>query len=135
MARYRKRRRIVGASKNEKKVQRRRVAGFEPANASLLREIHPSVTRLTIQLRFISPEQQLVGEETRTFSPQDPCNFASACPGSCGTGAFDVEAKIGEMVETNETHAESTGRCERERFGGIPQPCGYELHCEIDIAY
>lgn len=131
--RFKKRRR-PGPSKNQKKVQRRQVEQREARGGSLLKELHPEVTGLTIHLSYMSPQAELVSEETRRFGPADSTDFSCACPGTCGVGAFDLREKIGAVIETRESMSESSGKCETERFGGI-EPCGYVLKCKIEVQY
>lgn len=126
-----KRKRKPGPSKNEKKVGRRDGSPNGPA----LRQIHPEVSNLTIQISFTSPQKALIKEETLTFSPEDPTAFSLACPGACDVGAFDFTEKIGDMIAAQESSSETTGTCKVEGLGGIPPMCGYVLKARIEIAY
>lgn len=127
-----KKKRKPGPSKNVKKVQRRETDG--PVGATL-RQIHPTISNITIQISITSPQKALVLEETRTIPPNAPADFACACPGTCGIGVFRFNEKISTMVERQEASAEISGACPEEGFGGIPQPCAYAITCRIDISY
>ncbi len=130
-----KRRKKPGASKNEKKVQRRATEERGGGTGPALKQIHPEISDLTILISITSPQNTLVEEETRRFSPADATDFLRACPGTCGVGNFDLSEKIATMVEAQESQAETSGTCQVEGFGGVPQACGYILKCRIEIAY
>ncbi|MFH2203505.1 MAG: hypothetical protein ABIJ96_10345 [Elusimicrobiota bacterium] len=129
------RRKKPGPSKNQKKIQRRAQSDHPTATGPALRQLHPEISSLTIQLAITSPQNVLVQEETRRFTSADATNFACGCPGTCGVGKFDFSEKIGAMVEAQEPQGEASGTCKAEGFGGIPQPCGYAIKCRIEIAF
>lgn len=132
MARFFKKRRwSPGPSKNEKKVMRGQELRSQP---SRLQERFPSLQRMTLSLRFLGDQEQVLGEETREFRPMDACDLSAQCRGLCGGAAFDLETKIGEMVEARETLHEFSGKCAAQQLGS-PDPCGSELRCRIDLVY
>jgi len=98
-----KRRRKPGPSKNQKKIQRRADSERPRGNGPALRQLHPEVSDLTIQLSITSPQNVLINEETRKFTPADATDFSCGCPGTCGVGNFDFSEKIGGMIEAQET--------------------------------
>src|SRR5579885_3665933 len=128
---YRKKRRQVGPSKNEEKVER----GRQAKSAVPLGARYPQVRSLTIVLTFSGPQGQSFGQETRAFSPQDPCDFAVPCPGRCGVGSFDLAAKIEEVIAAQEQESKSSGVCQEVLFAGAADVCGCKLDCAITVAY
>jgi len=130
-----KRRRKPGPSKNQKKVERRADDARPSGGGPALGQAYPGVSSLTIQFAITSPQNELVTEETRRFSPGDPADLSCKCPGTCGVGAFDLTEKVSAMVEARETAGEASGSCPIEGFGGIPQPCAYVMKCSISIVY
>ncbi|MDD5656431.1 MAG: hypothetical protein PHF00_04155, partial [Elusimicrobia bacterium] len=86
MARYfKKRRKNSGPNKNEEKVMRAAEARSQGGFASSL----PGVLRLRLNMRFLSPQSQLLDEKNLNLGPSDACSFEVACPGRCGSGVFD----------------------------------------------
>jgi hypothetical protein len=132
MARYFKRRRAPGENKNEAKVQRRENEG-RPGNC--LGDLYPNVRQLKIKLRFVTPRQELAGEEDRVITPKDECGLLLSCPGSCGVGTFNLGAKLTSIIEAGEAASDSSAKCQAERYGSVGEPCGYELQCHVDVEY
>src|SRR5947209_1711561 len=97
---YRKKKRVVGPSKNEEKVERARRVEMLSRSANALSARYPDVRSMTVLLTFTGAQGQSLGEETRTYSQADPCDFAVACPGMCGVGSFDLAAKIAQVIES-----------------------------------
>ena len=135
MADYYKKRRIAGPSKNEQKIQREREQENRIRSAGTLRTRFPSVDHLRVALEFRGPQQQVLGSEVRDFKPQDACNFSAACPGQCGVGSFNLEAKIEKVIEGREMHSEGTGKCQEPLYAGAASVCGCELKCKIEVSY
>ena len=131
MARFfKKRHKAPETPKNVLKVQRRQ----EQGRGSHLEDLFPTVASLKIELRFISSQGHVVGEETRTFKPESVCDFNASCPGNCGTGQFNLEAKLREILEAALPASEASGKCQTPRYGGS-EPCGVELKCKVEASY
>lgn len=135
MAGYFKRRHKPGPSKNELKVQRGHEAADRARGVGALKELYPSVQRLSIRLEFISREGLAFDQQTRDFGPASTCDFSVPCPGRCGVGSFDLAAKVASVVETKQAVSESTGTCQEPLFAGATEVCGFQLRCKIEIAY
>jgi len=129
-----KKKRKPGPSKNQKKVARRAQDDAGP-DSPVLGRLLPGVSSLTIAFSITSPQNELVKEENISFKQNEPVELSCACPGTCGVGKFDLSEKVAAMVEAQETEGEASGACQMEGFGGIPEPCGYIMHCRINIAY
>lgn len=132
---YRKKRRTVGPSKNEEKVERAKQAEAMGRSSNYLGARYPNVKALKVALSFIGAQQQSLGGETRVFSPQDACNFAVSCPGLCGVGSFDLAAKIAQIIEAREEVSESSGICQERLHAGAGGPCGAALKCRVEVSY
>ena len=128
---FKKRKRTFGPSKNEKKVMRAK----EAASAGTLGQRYQDVRRLNIQLKFSSPHNAILGEESRDFGPQDLCRFLVPCPGACGEGSFDLESKIQQIVATRQSRSESSGQCQKPSFVSPSDICGCLLDCTITVVY
>ncbi len=127
---YRKKKRPTGPSKNEEKVERGRQAKGQMS----LGARYPEARNLTVSLSFSGPQGQSFGQETRTFAPQDPCDFAVPCPGRCGVGSFDLAGKIDAVLAAHEAESRASGVCQEAPFGGA-DTCGCKLDCVITVAY
>ncbi len=126
-----KRRAPAGPNKNEQKVMREKMA----RSIGPLRERYPSVQKLTVDLEFRTPQQHLMDNQTRVYTPGDQCDFTVPCPGRCGHGSFDLAGKIKSVIEGGETSSESRGTCMETLFDGSKEPCGFELRCRIRTVY
>lgn len=135
MAGYFKRRTAPGPSKNEQKVARGRDAAYKASSAESLGQRYPAVQKIAIKLQFLSPQQHVIDEQTRAFSPQDRFDFAVPCPGRCGDGSFDLQAKVDAIVEKHEAVSESSGACQKPLYAGAAEVCGLQLKCRIEVQY
>jgi hypothetical protein len=133
---FKKRRRApAGPNKNERKVMRRVENEGRDRVAGTLRNHYPSAQKLSIRLLFLSPQHQTLGEETRAFEPDDSCDFALSCPGRCGVGSFNLQAKVDSVVTNRQAVSESSGKCQEPLYGGSPEICGCELRCKMEVVY
>ncbi|HOW27680.1 MAG TPA: hypothetical protein PK876_04160 [Elusimicrobiota bacterium] len=131
-----KKRKAAGPNKNEKKVMREMEAERRIGMAGTLKERYPSVQRLTIQLNFISPQGHLLEQQTRHYGPADACDFSATCLGRCGgTGSFDLESKIKEVISTRRAASDNTGTCQEKLYPGSADCCGSRLQCKIEVSY
>lgn len=135
MADYYKKRRIAGPSKNEQKIQRERENADRVRSAGTLKTRFPTVEHLIVALEFRGPQQQVLGSEVREFRPQDACEFSAACPGQCGVGSFNLEAKIEKVIESREPRSEGAGKCQEPLYAGAASVCGCELKAKIEVRY
>ena len=132
---FKKRRGPQGPNKNEQKVRRGQDAADHARRTGALSQHHPSVERLCVQLNFLGAQNQPIDQQTRVFGPSDICDFSVPCPGRCGTGAFDLAAKIQAVVETRQALSESSGLCKVPLFAGSPDACGLQLKCRVEVRY
>src|SRR5208282_4952869 len=121
---YKKRRTGGGPSKNERKVMREKDLESRIRSAGTLGSRFPSVEHLTVWLEFVSPQGQALGSEVRDFRDSDPCNFSAACPGQCGVGSFNLEAKIEKVIVGREARSEGSGKCQEPLYAGAASLCG-----------
>lgn len=132
---FKKRRGPQGPNKNEQKVRRGQEASDRARRNGVLSQNLPSVERLCVQLDFLGAQNQPIDQQSRVFGPTDVCDFSVSCPGRCGTGAFDLAAKIQAVVEARQTLSESSGLCKVPLFAGSPDACGLQLKCRIEVRY
>lgn len=135
MAFYGKRRKPAGPSKNEQKLQRAEAEARRVRSAGSLADHFPQVERLIVSLQFLSPQGQVLSEEKRVFLPAEAYNISAPCPGRCGVGNFDLEAKVSNLVETRQPGAEASGVCQEPLYAGSPDVCGTKLQCKIEVVY
>lgn len=135
MAAFYKKRRNTGPSKNDLKVQRNMESARLSRSGDTIGRRFPTVQRVSIRLEIMGPQGQLLSEETRVFSPADRCGFEVQCPGRCGGGRFDLEAKLAAVLNSRETASESSGVCQNPIYAGSSEVCGCRLSCKIEAAF
>lgn len=135
MAGFHKKRRIVGPSKNELKLQRGEAEERRARSAGTIAQRFPQVERLTITLSFLSPQSAPLGDEKRVFKTSDAPDFSAPCPGRCGGGKFDLEGKVSAVLDARQPVAEATGVCQQPLYAGSPDVCGARLQCKIEATY
>ncbi|MBL0349089.1 MAG: hypothetical protein IPP68_01770 [Elusimicrobia bacterium] len=118
---FKKRRRgAPGPSKNELKVRRRRADANEAAQQRPLSEEIPGVQRVTLQLDFLTPQRQVLDQQTHVFNAADTADFTAECLGRCGgTGIFDLSDKVQQAVNARQRTLQST---DLARSGFSPAP-------------
>lgn len=109
---YRKKKRKVGPSKNEEKLQRAQDAADDARAAGTLAGNFPGVASLKAALSVKGAQGQILEEKTLVLKAGDPFLVAADCPGACGSGRFDFAPDIAEAL--------SQGR----RSGRAERPCG-----------
>lgn len=132
---YRKKKRNTGPSKNEEKIERGRQAEAMNRQSNSLGARYPSVNNLVVHLAFLGAQQQSLGEETRKYGQNDPCDFAVPCPGMCGVGSFDLAAKISAVIGNQEERSEGGGTCQERLHAGTGPACGCSLKCRVEVSY
>lgn len=132
-AQYRKKKRVAGPSKNEEKVERARQAEFMSRSSNSFGARYPDVKAMTVALVFTGAQGQSLGEETRKYGPQDPCDFAVPCPGMCGVGSFDLAGKVAQVLESRAEVSEGAGVCQEKLHTGAA--CGCALKVRLQVEY
>lgn len=132
---YRKKRRVVGPSKNEERVERSRREEALTRSSNSLGARFPDVRSLVVKLSFFGAQGQSFGDETRKFGPEDPCLFAVPCPGRCGVGSFDLAAKIAAVLTNHEPASQGSGVCQEPLAAGSAAKCECRLDCAIEVVY
>jgi hypothetical protein len=132
---YFKKRRAPSPNKNLEKI-RRAEAAERMGSAGPMKLRFPTVERLTVHLRFVDPHGQTLQEETQTYDAQTPMKLSAPCPGQCGGAAsFELDAKVAAVVEAREARSESSGKCQQRLYAGLPDECGCELKCRVEVVY
>ena len=131
-----KRRRSAGPNKNEQKVMRGRSAENQARFAALLKDRFPNVQRLTVELNFFTPQEELYEQQTRAFDAQSKCDLAVPCLGRCGgRGSFDLAAKVKSVVDARQERSDGHGVCREPLYAGATDVCGFKLHAKIQVEY
>lgn len=125
-----------GPSKNELKVRRRRADANEAAQQRPLSEEIPGVQRVTLQLDFLTPQRQVLDQQTHVFNAADTADFTAECLGRCGgTGIFDLSEKVQQAVNARQRTLQSTDLCAERISPGSSETCGFQLQSTIDVVY
>ena len=129
---YRKRRIQPSPNKNLAKVRR----AENQRNRQQLSDVYPNVERLSVNLRFVSPQGHILADTRRQFGPSDVLDLEAPCPGRCGDGRMDLDGKIDSAIQQHATSSEGRGRCNRPVYmGSASEECGTELQCRIEVSY
>lgn len=91
--------------------------------------------RLTVALRFLTPQGAILGEKSFNLGPDGQVDFHVECPGPCGDGQMDLGGKIADVIGRGETQSEGRGQCAQILYAGSPDTCGCQLHCQIQVTY
>lgn len=134
---FKKRRRgNAGPNKNQKKVMRADSDAKKAGFLGLISERFPHVQTVNLQLDFMTPEQQLLDQESYSLEPTDPCDFTAVCPGRCGgVATFDFSAKVTSILQSRQPVGEASGTCQQPLYAGSPDACGLRLRCKIEAEY
>jgi hypothetical protein len=135
---YKKRRRTgpSGPNKNELKVIRRNEADHRESARRPLGEAFHGVQKISLHMEFLTPQSQILDEQTRAFTANDFPNFLVECMGRCsGDGLFDLTPKIETAVAAREHRLQTSDICGHRIYPGSPDICGFRLQSKIDIAY
>ena len=130
---FKKRKGPSGPNKNEQKVMRSREQ--QSRGRSTLSSRFSTVRKITVKLDFLSPQQHVLGQEARTFGSDDACDFTVSCPGQCGVGAFNLAAKVEQLVTVRQAACDTGGKCQEPLYAGAASVCGCELKCRIEVEY
>lgn len=134
-----RRRRRAGQNepnKNEKKVLRQQETERLKRSASLVGDLFPAVSRLSIRMDFMTSQQHSLEQHNRVFAPADACDFLVPCPGRCaGEGAFDLTDRIRSIVETHQQSGEESAVCQEPVALGSEDSCGLQMRCKIEASY
>ena len=132
---FRKRRPKPSPNKNEEKVRRAVAQKRLDSLIGTLAEHYPTVTRLALDVKFLSPQSLILDQQVLDFSPNSDCRFTFPCAGRCGKGAFDLTAIITQVVNSKKKLDESSRKCEERIYVGSSEACGCEMQYKINITY
>ena len=136
MAGFFKRRRVrPGPNKNQQKVLRGRETERLAKSFASLSLRYPSVAKLIVSVSFHSAQQHLLDQQTRTFEPEDSCDFAFPCSGECGTGTFKLGPNIDQLTAARQPFLEVTVKCQDRLYTGPRSVCNCEMKCKIEASY
>jgi hypothetical protein len=124
---YFKKKRKAGPSKNELKLARARQADASERAAGTVRSNFPSVSKLGIDLTFLSEHGVVLGHEALSLAADDPTMFEAECPGMCGSGSFDFSAKVEQTVSAAQERAEGSAVCP------VTLPSGKQCGCQAKV--
>lgn len=109
---YPKKKRKVGPSKNDEKLQRQQHAAADARAAGTLAQNFPGVTGLKLTITVKGAQGQLLEEKTVSLNGGDTFKVGTDCPGACGSGKFDFADHIADAL--------NNGRLS----GKVELPCG-----------
>jgi hypothetical protein len=133
----RRRRGPSGPNKNEQKVMRRASGDREARTAGSLKERFPGVESIRLQLTFLTPQQEIYEEGTRTIGPTDTVDFSAPCPGRCGgeRGSFDLTKEILTAIEGNRPQSQGRLVCQETMNISTVTPCDFRLEWKSTLHF
>ena len=125
---YRKKRRVVGPSKNEEKVRRGQAADEQASAAGSLSSRFPSVRGVKVRITITSPQSVVLGESETVIGPNDPFIIQADCPGRCGSGCYNFAPSVAEALSRLEEAGSAVSICAEPHYGG-GDACGCTAKC------
>lgn len=115
---YRKKKRKVGPSKNDEKLQRAQDAEDGARAAGTLSANFPGVAGLKASLSVKGAQGQILEERVITLGAADPFLIEADCPGACGSGKFDFADHIAEALASDRLSGRADLPCGKPSYGG-----------------
>lgn len=125
---FKKRRISKSPNKNAERSQRNQVS--DPS----LKALYPNVGRLTLDMRYIGRQGDVLQTEHVEYNPNDEVSLLVACPGGCNDGETNLEGKIESMIRQGVISDQGRAKCAEQLFSSTDL-CGCELHCQIKVDY
>lgn len=132
---YRKKKRKVGPSKNDEKVQRGRDAEAEAQSAGTLASRFPGVRSLRVKITVTSPQGVVLEENEDQLDANDPFQIGADCPGRCGSGSYDFAEAVSAALSKREDSGAAEAVCAEPLYGGGPENCGCAAKCEFEADF
>lgn len=123
---YPKKRRKVGPSKNDEKLQRQQHAADDARAAGTLAQNFPGVAGLKVSILVKGAQGQLLEEKTLDLGANAPFQVAVDCPGACGSGKFEFADHIAEALGNGQMSGRAELSCGMPLYSG---PTGSTCTC------
>lgn len=123
---YPKKKRKVGPSKNDEKLQRQERAADNARAAGTLAQNFPGVAGLKIALSVKGAQGQLLEEKSISLGAGDAFQVAAECPGACGGGKFDFADHIADALGNGRLSGKAELPCGMPTYSG---PSGSTCTC------
>jgi hypothetical protein len=133
----RRRRGPAGPNKNEQKVLRRSSAERDSRTAGALKDRFPSVAAISMQFKFITPQQEVYEEGGRKITGTDAVNFSAPCPGRCGgeRGSFDLTEEMKTAIDSGKERVEGRLICQETMNISTVGACDFRLEWKATLTY
>lgn len=123
---YPKKKRKVGPSKNDEKLQRQQYAADSARAAGTLAQNFPGTTGLKVALSVKGAQGQLLEEKSINIGANDTFKVAVDCPGACGGGKFDFADYVADALNNGRTSGKAELPCGMPTYSG---PAGMTCTC------
>jgi hypothetical protein len=130
---YRKRRPSAHPNKNELKISRSESAQRSKASAGTLRERHPEVRRLHVEMRMESTAGAILDQANRNIGMDEPLLLDVTCQGGCGNGVFLLSDVIGTVLSSGQESREGMGLCQAASYKDPNLPCGTKFYYRVVV--
>ncbi len=115
---YKKKKRKVGPSKNDEKLQRAQSAADDARAAGTLSMNFPGIAALKASLSIKGAQGQILEERVINIGAQDPFMIENDCPGACGSGKYYFGDVIAEALASDRLSGRSDQPCGMPSYGG-----------------
>lgn len=129
---YPKKKRKVGPSKNEEKLQRQQHAADDARAAGSLAQNFPGVAGLKVSITVKGAQGQLLEEKTLDIGANAPFLVSVDCPGACGSGKFDFADHVADALNNGRLSGRAELSCGMPLYSG---PAGSTCTCLATAAF
>lgn len=123
---YPKKRRKVGPSKNDEKLQRQQHAADDARAAGTLAQNFAGIAGLKVAISIKGAQGQLLEEKTISLNANSPFQVSADCPGACGSGRFDFADHVAEALNSERLSGRAELSCGMPSYSG---PSGSTCTC------
>lgn len=131
---YRKKKRKVGPSKNDEKLQRAQDAADSARAAGTLVANFPGLSGLKATITVKGAQGQLLDEKTISLKAGDSFQVAADCPGACGSGRFDFAPLLADTLSQGGKSGRAELACGMPSYSGGGGTCACVATCAFEAA-
>ncbi|MBK8575423.1 MAG: hypothetical protein IPN90_07035 [Elusimicrobia bacterium] len=95
------------------------------------------MSAISLQFKFITPQQEVYEEGGRKISATDPADFSAPCPGRCGgeRGSFDLTEEMKTAIDSGKERVEGRLICQETMNISTVGACDFRLEWKGTITY
>lgn len=129
---YPKKKRKVGPSKNDEKLQRQQHAADDARAAGTIAQNFPGITGVKVTISIKGAQGQLLEEKALNLGANSPFLVSVDCPGACGSGKFDFADHVADALNNERLSGRVELSCGMPLYSG---PAGSTCTCLATAAF